>query len=102
MAAIVPRRFFDDFEDEQDASASSAAELRAQGLIRVHGTITIKLNDRLKATARKQGIHATDFIGQLITKSADELDRIEAQLEAERLRERFGDNWIEILQQVNQ
>lgn len=102
MTAIVPRRFFDDFEDEQEASANSAAELRAQGLIRVHGTITIKLNDRLKALARKQGIHATDFIGQLITKSADELDRIEAQLEAERLRERFGDDWIEILQQVNQ
>lgn len=102
MTAIVPRRNFDDFEHELDAASGGnahvAAELRAQGKIRVHATISIELNERLKATARRQGIYATDFIGQLITRSADELVRIDARLEAQRLQEYFGDQWLQILQ----
>ena len=87
------------FEYEPEEK-ESAASLRAEGLIRVSGVIEITLNERLKALARKQGRTADQLIGELITRSAGEVDRLEAEQEAARLRERFGDRWLDLLKQI--
>ena len=70
------------------------------GFIRVSGAIPVELNQRLKATARKQNITADQLIGELIIKSAIELDRWEAEQEVAKLKERFGANWIEVLKKA--
>jgi predicted DNA-binding protein len=84
-------------QDEQDSTAS----LRARGLIRVHGIIAVDLNERLKAMARKQGRNADQLIGELLEKSAADVDRWEAEQEVIRLRERFGAKWIDVLRQAD-
>lgn len=83
---------------ERDTPAS----LRSEGLIRANGVIDIALNERLKALARKQGRNADQLIGELITRSAGEVDRLEAEQEAVRLRERFGDRWLDLLKQIEE
>lgn len=75
--------------------------LRAKGLIRAHALIPTELNERLKAMARKQGRNADQLIGELLEKSAAEVDRWEAEQEVARLRERFGDNWLEVLREAD-
>ena len=60
----------------------------------------MQLNERFKAMARRQNKTAHDFIGEMLMQLAPVLDRMEAQIEAERLRERFGDEWLNVLQQV--
>jgi predicted DNA-binding protein len=85
-------------QEEQD----SAASLRARGLIRAHGIIPIELNERLKAMARKQGRNADQLIGELLEKSAADVDRWEAEQEVLRLRERFGSKWLDVLRQAEQ
>lgn len=92
---IVPCRIFED--DDQ----SSSSDLKAKGLIRVHGTIPITLNDRLKAMARSQGKHASLLIGELIQKSAAEVDKYEAKQAKLQLKQQLGPNWLEILQEVD-
>jgi predicted DNA-binding protein len=84
-------------QDEQDSTAS----LRARGMIRAHGIIPIELNERLKAMARKQGRNADQLIGELLEKSAADVDRWEAEQEVIRLRERFGAKWIDVLRQAD-
>ena len=69
-------------------------------LIRTHASIPMQLNERFKAMARRQNKTAHDFIGEMLMQLAPVLDRMEAQIEAERLRERFGDEWLNVLQQV--
>lgn len=102
MTSTIPRRFFDETDQMQiDDNSGRSAELREQGLIRVHGIISIELNSRIKAAARRQGMHADQFMGQLITNAAAEVEKVEAQQEVARLRERFGDDWINILKQAN-
>jgi hypothetical protein len=93
-SAIVPCRVFDD-EDQP-----SLLDLKAQGLIRVQGTIPIALNERLKAMARSQKVHACQLIGDLIQKSAAEVDKYEARQAKLQLQEQFGPNWLQILQEV--
>lgn len=93
-SAIVPCRVFDD-EDQP-----SLLDLKAQGLIRVQGTIPIALNERLKAMARSQRVHASQLIGDLIQKSAAEVDKYEARQAKLQLQEQFGPNWLQILQEV--
>lgn len=102
MTAIVPRRLFDDAlaEVKQSQTPSKEAELKANGLIRASGIIPIEYNDRLKAMARKQGKNADQLIGELLLELRPMLDQWEAKQEANRLRERFGDNWMQLLQQV--
>lgn len=92
--AIVPCRVFDD-EDQP-----SLLDLKAQGLIRVHGTIPIALNERIKAMARSQRVHASQLIGDLIQKSAAEIDKYEARQAKLQLQQQFGPNWLQILQEV--
>lgn len=92
-SAIVPCRMFDD--DQQ-----SSFDLKAQGLIRVHGTIPIALNERLKAMARSQNKHASQLIGELIQKSAAEVDKYEAKQAKLQLQQQFGPNWLQMLQEV--
>lgn len=94
-SAIVPRRIFD--EEDQPSSL----DLRDQGLIRVHGTIPIALNERLKAMARSQGVHASQLIGELIQKSAAEVDKYEAKQAKLQLQQQFGPNWLQMLQEVD-
>ena len=76
--------------------------LRAKGLIRAHALIPTELNERFKAMARKQGRNADQLIGELLEKSAAEVDRWEAEQEVARLRERFGENWLEVLRDADQ
>lgn len=85
-----------------DDQPESDADYADRGLVRAHGLIDIALNDRLKALARKRKCRADQFIGELITRFASELDRLEAEQEAARLRERFGDQWLELLKQTIQ
>ena len=94
-SAIVPLRIFD--EEDQPSSL----DLRDQGLIRVHGTIPIALNERLKAMARSQGKHASQLIGELIQKSAAEVDKYEAKQAKLQLQQQFGPNWLQMLQEVD-
>lgn len=102
MTAIVPRRLFEDAPAEvhQLQAASKDAELKASGLIRASGIIPIEYNERLKAMARKQGKNADQLIGELLLELRPVLDQWEARQEAARLRERFGDNWMQLLQQA--
>jgi predicted DNA-binding protein len=93
--AIVPCRIFDD-EDQP-----SSLDLKAQGLIRVHGTIPIPLNERLKAMARSQSKHASQLIGELIQKSAAEVDKYEARQAKLQLQQQFGPNWLQMLQEAD-
>jgi hypothetical protein len=94
-SAIVPRRFFDDDDDQ-----SLSLDLKAQGLIRVHGTIPIALNERIKAMARNQNKHASQLIGEFIQKSAGEVDKHEARQAKLQLQQQFGPNWMQLLQEV--
>lgn len=98
MTAIVPRRLFDDVADEQPAQLPTRdAELKTNGLIRANGIIPVEFNERLKAMARKQGKNADQLIGELLLELRPMLDQWEAQQEAARLRERFGDDWLDLL-----
>lgn len=94
-SAIIPCRIFD--EDDQP----STSDLKAQGLIRVHGTIPIALNERLKSMARSQGKHASQLIGEMIQKSAAEVDRYEAKQAKLQLQQQFGPNWLQMLQEAD-
>lgn len=75
--------------------------LKDQGLIRVHGTIPIALNERLKAMARNQGKHASQLIGELIQKSSAEVDKYEARQAKLQLQQQFGPNWLQMLQEAD-
>ena len=97
-SAIVPCRVFD--EDDQP-STSDYAMLKGQGLIRVHGTIPVALNERLKAMARSQNKHASHLIGELIQKTAAEVDKYEARQAKLQLQQQFGPNWLQMLQEVD-
>ena len=83
-----------------DEDQPSLLDLKAQGLIRVQGTIPIALNERLKAIARSQRMHASQLIGDLIQKSVAEVDKFEARQAKLQLQEQFGPNWLQILQEV--
>ena len=93
-SAIVPCRIFD------DENQPSSLDLKAQELIRVHGTIPIALNERLKAMARSQSKHASQLIGELIQKSAAEVDKYEARQAKLQLQQQFGPNWLQMLQEA--
>lgn len=69
-------------------------------LIRSHALIPAALNERLKAMARAQGRTADVVIGELVVKAAEDVERWEAEQEAARLRERFGERWLQVLQEV--
>lgn len=56
-----------------------------------------ELNERLKAAARRQGKTALIYIGEVLMNCAAELDRQEAVEEAKRLKERFGDGWLDVI-----
>jgi hypothetical protein len=87
--------------DTDQDDPNSAASLRARGMVRSSGIIPIELNERFKAMARKQGRNADQFIGELLQKCSLELDRLEAEQEVQRLRERFGDGWLDVLRQAD-
>jgi hypothetical protein len=97
-SAIIPCRIFD---DDDQPSTSDHAMLKDQGLIRVHGTIPIALNERLKAMARSQGKHASQLIGEMIHQSAAEVGRYEAKQAKLQLQQQFGPNWLQMLQEVD-
>lgn len=103
MTAIVPRRLFDDFDgDELVQLPSREQDLKSSGLIRSSLIIPIDLNERLKLMARKLGKNTDQLIGEMhVQFVAPMVDQWEAKQEAIRLRERFGENWLEILTQTN-
>ena len=101
MTATIPRRLFDDSNEDYSVDIpSKEADLKANGMIRAHGIIPIEYNERLKAMARKQGKNTDQLIGELLIEMRPILNKWEVQQEAARLRERFGDNWMEVFQQV--
>lgn len=99
MTAIVPRRMFDEAIEinEQPQSYSKDVDIKECGLIRASGIIPIEYNERLKVMARKQGKNADQLIGELLLEMRPALDQWEAKQEAARLRDRFGDNWMQLL-----
>lgn len=101
MTSTVPRRLFEETTEEQPMERlSKEAELRNHGMIRATGIIPIEYNERLKAMARKQGKNADQLIGELLLEMRPTLDKWEIHQEAVRLREQFGDNWLELFQQA--
>ena len=80
----------------------SSEALRQRGLIRAHGLIPIKLNERIKAMARKQGRTADHLIGELIEAASHIVDQHDAAEHAANLRELLGPNWLQILQDADQ
>lgn len=102
MTAIVPRRLFDDADDDQIQSPSKEQDLKANGMIRSSLIIPIDHNERLKSMARKIGKNTDVLIGEMhIQFVAPMVDQWEATQEAIRLRERFGVKWLEILSKAN-
>lgn len=79
----------------------SSESLRQQGLIRVHGKISIKFNERIKAMAREQGRNADQLIGELIEASAHIVDQYDAAKHATKLKELLGSNWLQILRSAD-
>lgn len=51
--------------------------------------------------ARSQGVHASQLIGELIQKSAAEVDKYEAKQAKLQLQQQFGPNWLQMLQEVD-
>lgn len=103
MTAIIPRRFFDDVVDDDFMQLPSRDhDLKGNGMIRSSLIIPIELNERLKLMARKLGKNTDQLIGEMhVQFVAPMVDQWEAKQEAIRLRERFGENWLEILTQNN-
>ena len=50
--------------------------------------------------ARGQKMHASQLVGELIQKSAAEIDKYEARQAKLHLQQQFGPNWLQILQEV--
>lgn len=100
---IVSEQLFDDAPGgaQQLQTPSKEVEPKANGLVRASGVIPIEYNERLKAMARKQGKTADQLIGELLMELRPVLDQWEAKQEAMRLRERFGDQWMDLLQRVS-
>lgn len=101
MTSTISRRLFEDLEPVQPSVSRDTATLREQGMIRVQGIIPTALNERIKAAARRQNLHADQLVGKFIVNSAIDLEKVEAQEEVARLRERFGDDWLNVLQGAN-
>ncbi|MEB3354693.1 MAG: hypothetical protein VKM34_10760 [Cyanobacteriota bacterium] len=99
MTAIVPRRLFDDFEDDamQPQPNTMESEPQSSGMVRACARIPVEFNERLKAMARGQGKTAEQLIGELLMELRPVLDQWEAKQEAARLRERFGPNFLNLL-----
>jgi hypothetical protein len=102
MIAIIPRREFE--EDLVDVGSLQAPSKEANqwngDMVRATGSIPVEYNERLKAMARKQGKTADQLIGELLLEMRPVLDQWEARQEAVRLRERFGPDWMQLLQEV--
>jgi len=100
MTEIVPRRQFDDDCIEVEVSQSPSREADAAELttVRATGSIPVEYNERLKAMARKQGKTADQLIGELLMEVRPMIDQWEARQEAARLRERFGPDWMQLLE----
>lgn len=94
---IVQRRVFDDDDNDQTPPRGEDADLKANGFARARAIIPIEYNERLKAMARKQDKNADQLIGELLLEMRPKLDQWEAAQEVERLRQRFGDQWLDVL-----
>ena len=83
-----------------DPDSRDSQELRKLGLIRVQGVIPVSLNNRIKAEARRSNRKADAVVGDYIQMGAQDMQQAEIREEESRLRERFGDNWMDVFQQV--
>lgn len=70
-------------------------------LVRCMSLITHELNERIKAWARSHGKTADAVAGGLLMKSASHLDQWEAEETVQQLKERFGPEWLNILQNAS-
>jgi hypothetical protein len=86
---------------DEIGSSPSAGQQERNSMVRCHGLITHELNERIKAWARAQGRTADTVAGELLMKSAAQLDRWEAEETVKRLKERYGADWLSILQAVS-
>lgn len=104
MTTTIPRRLFDDMPDDQTQQPpSKEAELKANGMIRSSLVIPIEHNERLKAMARKLGKNTDQLIGEMhMQYVAPNVEQWEAKQEAARLRERFGEDWLQLLMQAGE
>jgi|LakMenEpi03Aug12_release.lakeMendotaPanAssembly.Ray.scaffolds.fasta_scaffold1633403_1 hypothetical protein len=79
---------------------NEAHKLRDMGLIRIQGIIPIDLNNDLKSIARSRNMNADILVGEIILEAAVEIRDNKAREAAKRLREQFGDNWLEVLSSI--
>ena len=102
MTEIVPRRQFDEDCIEVEVSQPPSKETHSIDLstVRATGSIPVEYNERLKAMARRQGKTADQLIGEILLEMRPMIDQWEAKQEAARLREKFGPNWMQLLEQV--
>lgn len=86
MTQIVPRRLFDEIDEPK--------------FVRAAGSIPERLNERFKAMARRHDKTAEVFIGEMLMSLESVMDQMEAKIEAQRLREQFGEDWLDILREA--
>lgn len=79
---------------------NDAHSLREMGLVRTHCVLPIALNEDIKSIARSQNMNADALIGEYVQQAASKIKNNKAQEEARRLREQFGDSWLEVLGSV--
>lgn len=79
---------------------NDSQKLRQMGLIRTQAIIPLELNEDIKSMARIQNMNADILAGEIIQSAARELTKSKARLAANRMREQFGESWLEILSEV--
>ena len=66
-------------------------------LVKISALVPAAVNQQIKAFAKASGKPAAVIAGELIEKSAVDLKAWEASTEVERLREKFGPDFLDIL-----
>ena len=85
---------------QQLIPATREEELHVRGLVRANIVVPIDHNERQKKLARKVGRKTDEFMGEHYMKLFKASQNEEALPEAKRLRDQFGDDWLEILRQA--
>lgn len=65
--------------------------------VKISALVPAAVNQQIKAFAKASGKPAAVIAGELIEKSASDLKAWEASTEVERLREKFGPDFLDIL-----
>ena len=82
--------------DKAAKLASRHENLKKEGMIRVQMIVPIWYNNLIKAEARSMGKNADAHLGELHMKHCSSVIDQSMQQEAQRLREQYGPQWLEM------